>query len=439
VNNSNEPGYHQLKQLEYDYEGKERRMKIPKGDILYQFRRDVESGQLPAVSWLVAPQYYSDHPSAPWYGAWYVSEAMNILTKNPEVWKKTIFILTYDENDGYFDHQPPFIAPDPDDPQSGAASKSLHTGIEIAGDGPIGLGYRIPMVVASPWSRGGWVNSQVFDHTSSLQFLESFLRKKMDKNIQDSIISDWRRAICGDLSSIFRPYKGSKLERTKLIDKKKFLESINEAQYKKLPTGFKKFSQKEIDRINKNPKYLRNILWQEEGIKPACALPYQLSVDGYLNPTDGTFSIHFEAKNDLFGKAEAGAAFIVYAPAAYRRANSDGNREYENMRSWNYAVKPGEKVRYKWPLDNFKNARYHLQVYGPNGFFREFKGSEKEPRQQIACGYQGNFIPINSPATQRFTSKIKTAGVITLKLRIMLMAKEVLRLIFPRQVQKRLC
>jgi phospholipase C len=52
------------------------------------------------VSWLVAPQKFSDHPSAPWYGAWYVSEAMNILTENPDVWKKTIYILNYDDNDG---------------------------------------------------------------------------------------------------------------------------------------------------------------------------------------------------------------------------------------------------------------------------------------------------------------------------------------------------
>jgi phospholipase C len=403
VNNSGYTGYHQLKRLEYDYEGKKRQMEIPKGDILYQFRKDVESGNLPAVSWLVAPENYSDHPSAPWYGAWYVSEALNILTKNPEIWKKTIFVLTYDENDGYFDHQPPFVAPKPDDPETGATSNSIYTGVEIADDGPIGLGYRVPMAVASPWSRGGWVNSQIFDHTSSLQFLETFLSKKTGKDIRDPLISDWRRAVCGDMSSIFRPYRGNKLEKTKLIDKKKFLESINEAQYKKLPTGFKKLPQEEINRIKKDPGSLQKILWQEEGTRQACTLPYQLKANGHLNSTESTFEITFEAKNEVFGKTAAGSAFTVYVPEAYRNASNDSKNEYEKMRSWNYAVEAGERVKDAWPLDHFKTGHYYLQIYGPNGFYREFKGSKKDPRLHITCSYQ-----------QKLHSKNKLTGNIVL-------------------------
>ncbi len=103
--------------ITYDDNGTKRTAKIPAGDVLHQFRTDVDSGKLPTVSWLVPPCNFSDHPGAPWYGAWYLSEVIDILTKNPEVWKKTIFILTYDENDGYFDHIPPFVAPDPKDIQ----------------------------------------------------------------------------------------------------------------------------------------------------------------------------------------------------------------------------------------------------------------------------------------------------------------------------------
>ncbi len=168
-------------------------MVVPKGDILYQFRKDVNEGKLPAISWLSSPEKFSDHPTSPWYGAWYVSEVMDILTKNPEVWKKTIFILTYDENDGYFDHAPSFVAADPKRPETGGASEGVDTGIEYtyaqdeldqgvsqrdARSGPIGMGFRVPMIIASPWSRGGWVNSQLFDHTSTLMFLESFIQKK---------------------------------------------------------------------------------------------------------------------------------------------------------------------------------------------------------------------------------------------------------------------
>src|SRR6185437_7907884 len=154
---------------------------------------------------------------------WYVSEVMDILTHNPEIWKKTIFILTYDENDGYFDHAPSYAAADPRRKITGGASSGIETDLEYsyvpdelaqgvpekeARSGPIGLGYRVPMILCSPWSRGGWVNSQLFEHTSTLQFLERYVESKYKKRILDTNISAWRRAISGDLSSTFRQYDG---------------------------------------------------------------------------------------------------------------------------------------------------------------------------------------------------------------------------------------
>ena len=56
---------------------------------------------------------------------------LDILTKNPEVWKKTVFILCYDENDGYFDHVPPFVAPHPSRPETGRASSGLDTTVGV--------------------------------------------------------------------------------------------------------------------------------------------------------------------------------------------------------------------------------------------------------------------------------------------------------------------
>ena len=159
-------------------------MVIPKGDPSVPVPQGCGSGKLPAVSWLVPPESFSDHPGSPWYGAWYVAETLNILTRNPDVWKKTIFILTYDENDGYFDHVPPFVAPEPRRPESGKTSPGIDAGRSIcrwsrieaapakeARGGPVGLGFRVPLIIASPWSRGGYVCSQVFDHTSVLQLL----------------------------------------------------------------------------------------------------------------------------------------------------------------------------------------------------------------------------------------------------------------------------
>ncbi|HRN49280.1 MAG TPA: alkaline phosphatase family protein, partial [Niabella sp.] len=170
--NDFDPDYHSTEIIEYDDHGTKRKMRAPKSDILANFRRDVKEGKLPAVSWLVAPQYFSDHPSAPWFGAWYVSEVLNILTHNEEVWKKTIFILTYDENDGYFDHVPPFIAPDFRKSETGAVSNSIKNiakefvtmddeinqkGItpQNAREHAIGLGYRVPSLTGNsdfPWS-----------------------------------------------------------------------------------------------------------------------------------------------------------------------------------------------------------------------------------------------------------------------------------------------
>jgi phospholipase C len=129
--NKGDPDYHKLTTLKYNDNGVQREMQIPKGDVLHQFRQDVKTGKLPTVSWLTASENFSDHPGAPWYGAWYLSEVLDILTHNPEVWKKTIFILTYDENDGYFDHIPPFTAPHSHKKGTGKVSNGIDTRVEF--------------------------------------------------------------------------------------------------------------------------------------------------------------------------------------------------------------------------------------------------------------------------------------------------------------------
>src|SRR6185437_2487381 len=86
VTNDDDADYHTLETIEFEDNGTTQTMRVPKGDILRNFRRDVCSGKLPTVTWLSAPGHFSDHPYSPWYGAWYVSEVMDILTQNPEVW-----------------------------------------------------------------------------------------------------------------------------------------------------------------------------------------------------------------------------------------------------------------------------------------------------------------------------------------------------------------
>jgi phospholipase C len=396
-NNKKDPAFYQLSTLQYKDENTEREINIPKGDILHQFRDDVTSGNLPTVSWLVAPENFSDHPSSAWFGAWYVSEVMDILTQNPEVWKKTIFILTYDENDGYFDHVPPFVAPDPHDKTTGKTSPGIDTRVEYVTmeqerkkkieekfmrQSPIGLGYRVPLVIASPWSRGGFVCSEVFDHTSSLQFLEKFLNKKKKKKIRESNISSWRRSICGDLTSVFRSYKGEKINSPFVLKKDPFIESIHKAKFKKEPS-YQKLTPEDIKQINLDPYTSSLLPKQEKGIRASCPVPYELYVDGKLNPDKKTFEITFKAKNEIFGAASAGAPFIVYAPEKYLQGTS---------REWTYAAAPGSSIKDSWLIDHFENNLYHLSVYGPNGFFREFKGSSDEPFIDILFGYEYNSV-----------------------------------------------
>ncbi|MGN6179951.1 MAG: phosphocholine-specific phospholipase C [Mucilaginibacter sp.] len=393
--NEIDPHYHELTTLAYNDNGHHREMQVPKGDVLAQFRKDVMTGNLPMVSWITAPENFSDHPSAPWYGAWYVSEVMDILTHNPEVWKKTIFILNYDENDGYFDHIPPFVAPHSHKADTGKASKGIDTRVDYVtlaqerernnfpepdnAESPIGLGYRVPMIVASPWSRGGWVNSEVFDHTSSLQFLEHFIHEKTGKRITETNISPWRRTICGNLTSIFRPYRGEKIQQPAFLNRNTFVEGINKAQFKKLPSDFKALSPAEISQFNHAPYLSPYMPQQEPGIKPSNALPYQLYADGNLAADKKTFRINFQAANTLFGKLAVGAPFNVYAPDKFKG---------EAVHTWAYAVTAGDTVPDQWHLHDFDNKNYHLRVYGPNGFFREYTGNNADPDITIACEYQ---------------------------------------------------
>jgi len=391
--NKNDPDYDKLATLTYNDEGKKRTLEVPKGDVLHQFRADVNSGNLPTVSWLVGPAKFSDHPSSPWYGAWYVSEILDILTKNPEVWQKTIFILTYDENDGYFDHVPPFTPPSPLNPKSGKTSKEIDIDTEFvrledeleagvakkyARQAPIGLGYRVPMIIASPWSRGSKVCSQVFDHTSTLQFLEGFLSKKTGKAIKCQNISDWRRTICGDLTTAFRPFNPDINEpKINFLSKEGQIKSIHKAQFKDAPSGFKQLTENEIEQVKRGNSLASFMPRQEPGIRTACALPYQLQAMGYWNADKKSFEIHLSAGNETFGSRSAGAPFKIYAPGNYRDDTSKNG--FETARSWDYAVVPGDSLTDEWAIDSFENRTYHLRVYGPNGFYREFTGNAQDP------------------------------------------------------------
>lgn len=394
--NTGDPDYHQTEKLSYQENGEDRETLIPKGDILYQFRKDVKEGTLPTVTWLVAPQKFSDHPSAPWYGAWYASEVMNILTEDPEVWKKTIFIINYDENDGYFDHIPPFVPPNPHSPNG-----KMSDGLSSAGEfvtaeeelkagfkphegrtSPVGLGYRVPLIIASPWSRGGWVNSEVCDITSTIQFLEKFLSKKTGKTIEESNISTWRRTVSGDLTSTFRPYNGEEINKPEPVNQEEFVKQIYNAKFKNVPTNFIKLTEAEAKKEAANQANSSIFAVQESGTKPSNALKYDLHADGKVSLDGKNFVITFAASQDVFGQDALGSGFNVYAPRNY--LNQEKNT-FEPVKTWAFAVKSGDSITYEWPISEFENGLWHLRVYGPNGFYREFKGSSPVSKLEVSA------------------------------------------------------
>lgn len=347
--NVNDPDYWKL-EIGKDENGE--RLVVPEGDVLFQFRKDVEEKKLPLVSWLVAPEHFSDHPGSPWYGAWYISEVLNILTKDPETWKKTIFIINYDENDGYFDHVLPFAPPvNPSQPvdmngkegveyvdqsQEYMSNPSLKNYEKI--EGTVGLGYRVPMIIASPWTKGGFVNSEVSDHTSVLQFLENFIMKKYKKNVHIDNISDWRRAICGDLTSAFNS-SSVKAPQMNYLDQKEYAKTINAAKNKPVP-DLKWYSENELN---------ANLLEiQERGLKPSNPLPYH-------------FHVNLEGEQiKMTNLKENGVPLLIYDRTQFNSTHYHFSYALYSKQELSHAVHSGA---------------YDYEIFGPNGFFRKFKGN----------------------------------------------------------------
>lgn len=354
--NVNDPNYWKL-ETGKDETGE--RLVVPEGDVLFQFRKDVKEKKLPLVSWLVAPEHFSDHPGSPWYGAWYISEVLNILTQDPETWKKTIFIINYDENDGYFDHVLPFAPPvNPSQPvdmngkegveyvdqsQEYMSDPSLKSYEKV--EGTVGLGYRVPMIIASPWTKGGFVNSEVSDHTSVLQFLEKFIMKKLNKNVHVDNISDWRRAICGDLTSAFNS-SHIKAPQMDYLNQKDYAKTINAARNKPVP-DLKWYSGNEI-----NDRLLEI---QERGLKPSNPLPYN-------------FQVNLEMESiKMTNLKEKGVPLLVYD-----RTQFNSNNYY-----FSYALYSKQELSH-----SVHSGAYDYEVYGPNGFFRKFKG-DSSPELEV--------------------------------------------------------
>ncbi len=320
-----------------------------------QLAAHVRDGTLPAVSWILPTPAQSEHPGGPssaTEGAAFINTVLTALTANPEVWSKTVFFITFDENDGFFDHAAPPAVPSYDvngvlqgkstvdvtgeyfDTAGNTALDGTSTSGETIRLRPYGLGPRVPMYVVSPWTRGGWINSQVFDHTSMGRFLE----RRFGINVP--AISPWHRSVVGDLTSIFD------------------FSSPNNQVFPTLPDT-SAYQQVIADQLSK-PKATAPAtpasLFQEIGTKYSRALPYELHTSALAEPTIGKLKL-------LFSNTGAqGAVFHVY------------DRLHLDRIPRRYTVEPGKTLDDEWDARATDNGRYDLAVYGPNGFARMFKG-----------------------------------------------------------------
>jgi len=299
----------------------------------------VQSGNLPQVSWVVAPAGYTEHSDWPInYGAWYISQIFDILVSNPDVFSKTVLLINYDEADGSFDH---IVSPYP--PQTaayGASTVSIEN--EIVGPngepqgfmgGPIGLGTRVQFLAISPWSKGGYVNSQIFDHTSTVRFIEQRF------GVVEANISPWRRAVVGDLTSVFNFANPNRHTHVNLPNTDSFLPSVNELAGGNVDTFIPDLG-----------SVIIGVPPQERGIRPARALPYELNVQAVVNGSTVTLTFF-----------NTGTATVVFEVRSGNPA--------ENVRT--YTVEPGKQLADTWNA----GPSYDLSVYGPNGFTRYYKGS----------------------------------------------------------------
>ncbi|WP_394428984.1 phosphocholine-specific phospholipase C [Streptomyces sp. SGAir0957] len=328
-------------------------------DIL---RADVKAGKLPKISWIAAPEAFSEHPNWPAnYGAWYISQVLDALTSNPAVWSKTALFITYDENDGYFDHVVPPYPP----ASAGQGLSTVDTKLDYypggtRAAGPYGLGQRVPMLVVSPWSTGGYVCSETFDHTSIIRFMERRF------GVEETNISPWRRSICGDLTSAF-DFSLTVTDPAELPDTTAYEPPDRDRHTSYVP----------------KPPAQGAVPKQEKGSRPSRPLPYAPYVDGAQDLSTGKYKLTFS------GGDKKGAAFQV-------RSQSRGDGP------WTYTTEAAKSLSDSWN-SVYSGGKYDLTVHGPNGFLRSFQGNNKVAEPEITArhdGASGNLaLTLRNPTT----------------------------------------
>ena len=332
-----------------------------KGMIRYpsaikEFSEDVTADVLPQVSWIIAPtsksEHATNHPAA---GEDFTANVLKVLEENPDVYKKTVFILNYDEGGQFFDHGYPFTPPMSANEGISTVSVEgeINTEVMTTEPAPIGLGFRVPLLIISPWTRGNLVLSEVLDHTSIIQFLEH----KFD--VECPNISPWRRAITGDLLNAFDwdspDYSWpSDLPNTSDYVKDAWVECVS------LPDP-------KIPEIQSMPT-------QEPGTRVSRSLPYEFVVTDRLKENIMNLVISNTGTGD--------APFVSF----------DVNN-LDTVEPLKYAVESAKEI--SQDLSIFGDGQYNFHLQGPNGFVRNFFGNTDDESCKSVESYV-SYIPDQS-------------------------------------------
>ncbi len=289
--------------------------------VLSSFINDVKSNKLPQVSWIVAPAGYCEHPSyTPDYGAHYVNTVIQTLFSNPDLWRNTALFITYDEHDGFFDHQlPPF-------PEASVTDEYIDAL-------PIGPGTRVPMLICSPWTRGGYVDSNVYDHTSMLQFLAAWTGAK------PANVTPWRASVTGDLTTAFDfRHPDFSIPKIPTLDQTWALTQLTGGSTAPPAEG------------------AQEMPTQEPGTRPHRPTNYQLHADVTVNRTTS------QVTAALTNTGKVGASFSIYPD------------ELLTFAATPVTVLPHSPGAYVWNAA-LTGGKYAFSVYGPDGFLTSFAGT----------------------------------------------------------------
>lgn len=345
--------------------------------LIETFRKDLADGTLPAVSWLIAPTRKSEHASNhPCAGEDFTARILKALQEHPKMYAKSVFVLNYDEGGQFYDHA--WAPTPPVDAAAGYSSVTVegevNSEVFTTEPNPIGLGFRVPMLLISPWTRGNKVYSAVMDHTSVIQLIEQRF------NVQCENISPWRRMVTDDITHAF-DFENPDYSWPELPDTSKYVID-GDIECKNLPAPI-------IPAEQHMPK-------QEEGTRLARPLPYEFSVSSEVVADASSKKAQLVVK--ITNSGEGGAAFILYDLAHI--AN-------QAPRQFALAAKSAEYVD-KVDVTS-TDGSYHFALFGPNGFLREFRGSAFST-QGSACPSVDAKIQYSS-STDEVIVSLSNAGV----------------------------